>query len=195
MKRKILAGLIAVAVIAVIAIAVYVQKTKQPTPDTSQPVINETSNINENTSQDTDESSINIISEENENCVLHLGLTREALKSELSKLNMPILKEYQERDDDNNYNGVWVVNTKDFEFSFNTNDQLNLIFVKSDLPTLKGLKKGDPIVKMHELYGNESYFDRNLDAYVYKMDKCIFGVRYNVYSKDNKIYEWFISET
>ncbi|MEQ8199411.1 MAG: hypothetical protein ABRQ27_15665 [Clostridiaceae bacterium] len=210
MKRKILAGIIAVAVMAVIAIAVYLQKTKQPTPDTSQPVINEISNtdslntasaetnesattINDSDS-DTDKSSINIISEENENCVLHLGLTREALKSELSKLKIPILKEYQGKDDYNNYSGVWIVNTENFQFVFNTNNQLNLVFVKGDLPTVKGLKRGDPIIKIHELYGNESYFDRNWDAYVYRMKKCIFGVRYDVFSKDNKIYEWFISQ-
>ena len=58
MKRKILAGLIAVAVMA---IAVYVQKTKQPTPGTSQPAASEisnTSNANENTEQKTDRSHV-----------------------------------------------------------------------------------------------------------------------------------------
>lgn len=88
----------------------------------------------------------------------------------LSELKIAIIKEYEGKDDNNNPNGLWIIYTKDFEFYFNIKNQLSQVYINSDLPTNAGLKKGDTLQKMHDLYGIENSYDSGWGIYIYKMN-------------------------
>jgi|GEM_PF-4617944 hypothetical protein len=164
-------------------------KLKETTKPTIMPTIELTKDI---TITPTGINSYTLINEYNENCALLLGSSRSQVKSKLKELNIPIIKEYEGTDDNDNPDGVWIIYTKNLELDFNIDNKLNQVFINSILPTSLGLKKGDTLQKMHDLYGKENSYDRGWGMYIYKMKTCNLGIIYNLGDNNNTVDSWTI---
>jgi len=133
-----------------------------------------------------------LINENNEDCILQLGLSREEVKSRLTDANIAITKEYEGQNNDYNPNGLWLINTDDLELDFNIDNQLSKIFVRNNIDTSKGLKTGDSLEEMFKLFGLEDSYDEGLDMYIYNRGSYNFGVIYNLTNSKNKVDAWEI---
>lgn len=133
-----------------------------------------------------------LINENDEDCILQLGLTRNEVKSRLAEANIAITNEYEGQDDDYKPDGLWVIYTEDVELDFDIDNKLSKIFVNNNINTTKGLKIGDSLEDMHTLYGQEDSYYKGWDMYIYDMGSYNFGIIYNLGDSDNKVDAWTI---
>ena len=81
---------------------------------------------------------------------------------------------------------------KDYHIEFDKKDNIYEIYVHGNIPTERGLKIGDPIEKMEELYG-ENYkksTDGGETRFRYDMGDYKF---WGIFSEDNKLKIWALA--
>lgn len=193
MKIKTITLIICCFIVFLTSCGIFSKDSKDNRIQNISPVNKDTSNastVPENTAAPAISNSIPLINEYNENCALQLGLSREKVKLKLKELKIEIAKEYEGKDDNDNPNGLWFIYTKDLELCFNIENQLSQVYINGNLPTKAGLKKGDTLQKMLDLYGKENSYDSGWGMYTYKMKNCSFGIIYD--TGNNTVDSWTI---
>ena len=124
---------------------------------------------------------------------LYLGMPMEEVERVLNEMNVEILNEIEitSHPDDWNYGNkeFWM---KDYHIEFDKKDNIYEIYVHGNIPTERGLKIGDPIEKMEELYG-ENYkksTDGGETRFRYDMGDYKF---WGIFSEDNKLKIWALA--
>jgi hypothetical protein len=119
------------------------------------------------------------------------GMSHKNVEKKLNDLGVRITWVISEDANDDRY---WEIDTDHVSFyvDFYT-DGLDFIEVKG-WDTAKGLKEGDSIKRLHQLYGKEYQYDKDDNAYIYKMRGYRFRV--NFVTDNTKgaetVSEWFV---
>ncbi len=132
-----------------------------------------------------------IINDQTENSTgtFNLGMTKKDVKALLKSRNMKI-----EFEDDNGSAGSMVISDC-IRFHFDINEVLNEMYAYNteNFQTSKGLKSGDSIQRLKELYGKEYSSHEEPDAIVYDY-KFPTGVFFVVFNLENKVEGWGLNK-
>jgi|GEM_PF-3165343 len=131
-----------------------------------------------------------IINDQTENSTgtFNLGMTKKEVKALLKSRNMKI-----EFEDDNGSAGSIVISDC-IRFHFDINQVLYEMYAykTQNFQTSKGLKSGDSIQRLKDLYGKDYYSHEEPDAIVYEY-KFPTGVFFVVFNLENKVEGWGVS--
>lgn len=118
----------------------------------------------------------------------NVGMTKKDVKALLKSRNMKITF------NDNNGSAGSIITSDSICFYFDINEVLNEIYVFNIeiFQTSKGLKSGDSIQRLKELYGNEFTSHEEPDVTVFEF-RYSTGVFYAVLNPDNKVEGWGVS--